>query len=94
MNNECGSFVGLLDLKAYVDKYEVDISGVNKRPPFELELIGWKHFVSEGKDAGLHIPITRVSCHVFRLARIQPLFIFDVFQLHFLRVRMVQVFSW
>lgn len=65
MDNKCGSFVGLLDLKAYVDKHEVDISGVNKRPPFELELMGWKHLVSEGKDAGLDIPITRVSYYSF-----------------------------
>lgn len=60
IDNECGAFVGCVDMAAYASRHEVDTSGANREPPFEPALFGWNHFVEEGMDSGLEIPITQV----------------------------------
>lgn len=60
IDNACGAFVGVLNMSAYAERHGIDTSHVNKSAPYELELVGWRHFLADGQESGLEIAICQV----------------------------------
>ena len=46
-------------MSAYVDRHEVDTSAVGKKKPFEKVMVGFRHYVNEGRSDSLEIAITQ-----------------------------------